>query len=116
MGKKILKNLTRAAVLPMSIGAELGADAATVVADPVAKAVGKLTGSAVSGIAPAPPIEVPAQIEQPAAAVEDDTEDQVAAAKVVRRRASRKKQTRTLLDTSLGGGQATVGRPTLLGG
>ncbi|MGI9502345.1 MAG: hypothetical protein ACR2RE_04725 [Geminicoccaceae bacterium] len=115
MGKKVFKGISKAIIAPVEFAAKHTADLGEAVVDPFAKAIGKVTGSALGGLTGgAPAVEVPPAVVADTPAEDDDIEQQ--AAQTVRRRTRQRPRSRTLLDTGLGGGQATVGRPTLLGG
>lgn len=113
MGKKILRKAMTAAIVPSTLTSEIAADVASPVIGSVGNAAAKITSKALSSaVPPAPPIEVPQVEADPIDEVDPDEDAEKAT--VRRRRAS--PRTRTLLSSGLGGGNATVGRPTLLGG
>ena len=125
MGKKVFKAVSKIAAVANPVGivgtdaaAKVGGvDNAPIISDASKQVHGganKVTSRALSSLAPAaPPIEVP-PVEAAPAEPEEDIEETAQKSVIRRRQASNK--TRTLLSSGLGGGNATVGRPTLLGG
>jgi len=101
VGKKVIKKAFKATLFPPLAATGLAKDVGGAIAD-----------DALEQIAPGtPPIEVP----EVSSGLPEENEEAVAATEV-RRRQQPRARSRTLLGSALGGSQATVGKPTLLGG
>lgn len=117
MGGKALKKAVTAAFAPAVLATDLASKAAKPIVKPITDSVMK-SAMGVAGLATpdAPAIELPPSIDaQPVQEDDAETLEENTAAEIVRKRKVGGTQ-RTLLSSGLGGGQATVGRATLLGG